>query len=501
MMKKYSYLPGFALVMIALARTFIVQRWDTTGLALAGIGAAIIVASVVINWREVREWFGDPRGVFAMNTGISLVVLFMILVLLNIAAWLRPANVDLTAAGRNTLTPGTRTFLATITKNVTFREFGRTRDPRVEQLLASFTSENRHITMSFVDAERTPAEARKYQIRRPGTILVMAGDKYRQVETPTEPALVTALLQVLSDKRPSVCFTTGSGEHGLKDEGATGLSRFVDQLRVSNFEVELLNLLSSDVPRGCAAVIVAGRQRELEPKEFDRLTDYATAGGRVAVLIDPAPAVSLAGWLLPWGIIADSKGVVVDTSGASQTIGGGPETPLAMSYGDHPVTRAFDLATMYDGVRPLGVGPSEHGGQPIALAFSGPRSYERSATSSDERAALRPGPLPMAVATSAGVQAGPPVRRSDEVRIIAFGDSDFVTNALIGRQGNRDLSLRIVSWLVGEAEAKIVNVGERQNRRVELTQTATGWMYLINIVLLPLVPLVAGIIVFIRSRR
>jgi hypothetical protein len=501
MMKKYSYLPGLLLALAAVARTFIVQRWDATGVALAAVGAAIMATSLVVNRREVREWFADPRGVFAVNTGMSLVVLFLILVLANVAAWFRPSSVDLTAAGRNTLTPGTRTFLATVAKDVTLREFGRTRDPRVEQLLGSFVSANRHITMSFVDADRMPGEARKYQIRRPGTILVMAGEKYRQVETPTEPALVTALLQVLSDKRPSVCFTTGNGEHGLTDAGSTGLSRLVDLLRVSNFDVELANLLSADVPRGCAAVIVAGRQRELEATEFERLTDYATAGGRVAILIDPSPAVSLAEWLLPWGIIADSQGVVVDESGAAQSIGGGPETPLAMSYGDHAVTHAFDLATMYDGVRPLGIGPPERGGEPIALALSGPRSYERSARSSAPKAALRQGPLAIAVATSAGVQAGPPARRSDEVRILAFGDSDFVTNAMIGRQGNRELVLRVVSWLVGEEEARIVNVGDRQNRRVELTQSAAGWLYLINMLLLPLLPLLAGIVVFIRSRR
>jgi ABC-type uncharacterized transport system involved in gliding motility auxiliary subunit len=221
----------------------------------------------------------------------------------------------------------------------------------------------------------------------------------------------------------------------------------------------------------------------------------------VAILIDPAPAVSLADWLLPWGIVADSRDTVVDTSGASQTVGGGPDMPLAMSYGDHPITRAFDLATMYDRVRPLGIGPSERGGRPIALARSGPGSFARAAGVGAAQAPPRPGPLTLAVATSAGVQARPPMRRSDEVRIVAFGDSDFLSNAVLMRQGNRDLVLRTISWLVGEAEATTVNVGERQNRRVELTRRASAWMYLVHVVLLPLVPLVAGIVVFLRARR
>jgi ABC-type uncharacterized transport system involved in gliding motility auxiliary subunit len=94
-----------------------------------------------------------------------------------------------------------------------------------------------------------------------------------------------------------------------------------------------------------------------------------------------------------------------------------------------------------------------------------------------------------------------PKRKSDQSRVVVFGDSDFASNALLQRQGNRDLVLRVVSWLAGEDEAKVVNVGERQNRRTEITGRTAAWMLLINIVLLPLVPVIAGIVVFIRGKR
>ena len=79
--------------------------------------------------------------------------------------------------------------------------------------------------------------------------------------------------------------------------------------------------------------------------------------------------------------------------------------------------------------------------------------------------------------------------------------SNRASSGFLGRQGNATFMLRAVSWLVGEAEATIVSVQDRENRRIDLTERQRVWMYLVNVGLLPLIPLVAGVIVFIRSRR
>ena len=57
------------------------------------------------------------------------------------------------------------------------------------------------------------------------------------------------------------------------------------------------------------------------------------------------------------------------------------------------------------------------------------------------------------------------------------------------RQGNRDFFLRALAWLIGEQEATIVAVESRENRRIELTEGTRAWMYIVNVGLLPLLPL------------
>jgi ABC-type uncharacterized transport system involved in gliding motility auxiliary subunit len=88
-----------------------------------------------------------------------------------------------------------------------------------------------------------------------------------------------------------------------------------------------------------------------------------------------------------------------------------------------------------------------------------------------------------------------------EGRLVVFGDSDVITNAYLNRQGNRDLALRVVAWLAGEEEARSVSLGDRQNRRTSLTERTRTWMYVVNLGLLPLLPLVAGLVQLIRARR
>lgn len=503
-LKRYLFLPGAALAMFASVRFAATAHWDGLNTGLAAAAAAILVFAAVWNRREIKEWLRDPRGVFVVNTAISTAALFAVLVFVNILAWYRPARVDLTESGRNTVSAETRSILNKLSRDVRLQQFGRSRDPRLDQFLAAFDQSSPRVTVEFVDADRQPREAQKYGVLKNGTVVASSGDKYRRVDNPTEQALVTALLQVTSDVERRICFVTGHGEHGLADEGAKGLSKLAEWLQASNFTVDRVSLLERDVPAACAALVIAGPRQEPEPSEVARLTAYATAAGRVALLIDPAPGIALAEWLEERGV-RPGKGIVVDTSGAGQTVGGGPQTPLALAYADHPITRGFEIATIFDWARPLEViDRPALGGRPVAFAQTSERSFEEmdvvdQALKFDANRDRR-GPLALAVATSVNVVKGS-ARPEDESRLVVFGDSDFIANGFLNRQGNATLFLRTVSWLVGEAEATIVSAQDRENRRNTLTEEQRVWMYAVNIGLLPMIPLVLGVIVFFRSRR
>ena len=52
----------------------------------------------------------------------------------------------------------------------------------------------------------------------------------------------------------------------------------------------------------------------------------------------------------------------------------------------------------------------------------------------------------------------------------------------------------MIAWLAGDEEARVVAASERQNRRVPLTERRRTWMYVVNLGLLPLLPLAAWLV-------
>jgi len=130
-----------------------------------------------------------------------------------------------------------------------------------------------------------------------------------------------------------------------------------------------------------------------------------------------------------------------------------------------------------------------------------PRSYSTASTEAQPRfdpaRGDTQGPLTLAAATALGASSRP----AQQARLVVYGDSDFIANSFLARQGNRDFFLRALAWLLGEEEATVVAVDARENRRIELTEQMRAWMYIVNLGVLPLLPLTAGVIVFIRSRR
>jgi ABC-type uncharacterized transport system involved in gliding motility auxiliary subunit len=498
--RRYLAIPGALLLITAFIRAATLVQWDRTGFVLAAAGAAIVLITIVWNRQDVIEWVRDPRGVFAVTTGIAVACFVAVLVLLNIAVWYNPWSIDLTASGRNEVSDETRRLLQRLEAPVALRQFGRTSDPAVEALLRGFERESRRIRVEFVDVDRDRQLAVRYGVVKLGTVVVVAGDRFRKVEDANEQALVTAVVQATSNREPVVCFVTGHGERGLADTGSGGLALLAATLSAGNYRSEPISLLEDAVRPDCAAVVIAGPTQPFAAAEMGRLDAYYSGHGRVAILLEPDPAPSFVDWLRPRGFEPGS-GAIVDTSGAGQSVGGGPRTPLALRYHDHPVTRGFEIATMYDGARPLRViEQPDFGGKPFALAETGPRSF---VTSSDDSAVVLhegkdiPGPVTLAGAIAAGANA-----RSDrESRLVVVGDADFVSNTWLRRQGNRDFFLRALAWLIGEQEATIVAVESRENRRIDMTQGTRAWMYIVNVGLLPLVPLLAGIVVYLRNRR
>jgi len=500
-MKKYAFLPGAVMAVAGVVWAAVALTWNAASITLGVGGVLACGVGLSLNWKEIREWFRDPRGVFAVNTTFSALLLVAILGLVNASTALRPVKFDLTASGRNTLATETRTLLARLTADVSLKQFGRTPDPKVDDLLRAFAGESQHLKPEFVDAEKSIQQAREYGVLKNGTVVVDFKGKFRKIEQVTETSLVTAILQVTSTVEPMVCVAQGDGERGFEDDGSTGLSQLVTALKASNYRTSMISLLEGDAPRVCNVLLVAGVEPGFGAARIDRVNRFFLTGGRVVFTIDPPVASDIVAWLRPYGVGVGS-GIIIDNSPSGRQVGSGPEMPLGVSYNSHPITRGFNIATIYDRAVPLTVERQEVG-IPVPLVATGAGSFERIGPAGQQTpqgdGREQAGKLTLAIAVTAP-RASQAVGMA-EPRLVVFGDSDWLTNSALGRQGNRDLALRVVAWLAGEEEAHIVASGDRENRRITMTEKMRTTMYLVNLLFLPLIPFVAGVIHLLRSRK
>ena len=493
-MRKFAFLPGALMVVAAVLWASFTLRWSApVGVLLVG-GILALAVGVAANWRGVREWSGDPRGIFALNTALSTLLLVAALVLVNALVGLRGVSFDWTEAGRNTLAPETVALVQGLGVEVVLKQMGRPADPTSRDLLGAVAAQSSRVRVETVDIDASPGEARRYGVTRAGSVVVKSGPRFRRIDAVTEPALASAILQVSSAVAPRGCFVAGEGGHGLSDTSSQGLSGLVSVLTASNYQVAPVSLLEDEIPADCSAVVIAGAPNGLAADALTRLDAYLARGGRLLLALDPPVGPRIASFIARFGITA-GQGVIIETSSAGRAVGAGPENPISFVYHDHPITRGFDQRTIFGRAVPLGITPTEIG-VPTPLASTADTAFERldlvSQATEFREGRDRRGPFALAVATS--IPRGSRDAALPEPRLIVTGDSDFLANGLITWTANRDLAVRMVAWLSGVDEVRVVAASERQNRRIPLTERRRTWMYVVNLLLLPLLPLAAWVV-------
>lgn len=84
--------------------------------------------------------------------------------------------------------------------------------------------------------------------------------------------------------------------------------------------------------------------------------------------------------------------------------------------------------------------------------------------------------------------------------MVAIGDADFASNALLGFQGNQDFFLNTVAWLAQDADLISIRPKEPEDQRLFLTRTQQRLVSLLALAFLPGAFVVLGIANWWRRR-
>lgn len=465
--------------------------------------------------------------------GLALVVL------LTMITARRDVRFDLTEGQRRTLSAQTRMVLGLIERPIEMVAFYQDvpqERQRLRDLVERYREFTSHLELEFIDLDRRPDLAEVYQITVNGTVLLIDGDLRVRVLDPDEAALTSALVRLVRSDPPVVMFVVGHGESSVEDDSAGGWSAAATVLADQNLDLRVLSTAVIErVPRETDLVVLAGPQSELTVHERTVLVDFLLRGGSLLAMLEPFGTPTADSLVAMLGVVAE-PGFVVDTSPEQSNLTNQGDPRIVLAIGgdrDHPITRGFSYNTLYPLARALGsIQPPAPGVRATRLVTTQPETWIETDPLQVARGEPRfdpgldrPGPHALGFAVELDLRLYHPdatnvvgvdrtmlelwegmidlrdparadsvrvgddllaVELPDRARAVVVGDADFASNANLRVQGNGELLLAMVMWLLEQEDRIAVTVGPDLNDPVLLEADQLAAVRWVGSVLVPL---------------
>jgi ABC-type uncharacterized transport system involved in gliding motility auxiliary subunit len=517
---------GVALILAAVAIRFLRPEWDRYAYWSAWAGLVCVLVYVLTQWREIAGAFRRRQTRLGTLTAASVLIVLGILVAINYLGSRQNKRWDLTKSGEFTLSAQTQNILARLDAPLKITAFEKgTELARFKDRLPEYGFASKQVSIDYVDPDVKPALARQYQVQSYGTVVFEYKGRTERVVGDSEQDLTNGIIKVVSGAKKTIYFLQGHGERDPNSSERPGYAAIKGALERENYGVERLALIQAGaVPEAATALVVAGPTSDLLPPELAAIETYLGKGGKLLLLLDPpasgaAPALPLLeGLAKQWGA-TPGRDVVVDASGLGQLIGSSYDTPVAVSYPQHPINERFDTITAFPLARSITAETGAGGVTAQAIVQTSERSWAEADIDSvtakegpkldEAKGGDRRGPLAVGAAASQPVKtpeaekpadAKPADAKPPETRVVVMGDSDFASNMAINISGNRDFFMNIVGWLSQQENLIAIRPKEAGDSRLTLTNDQARRIAWLALLVVPGLILAMGVSTWWRRR-
>lgn len=467
--------------------------WQVGLPLLAGLAAGLAWLVMLLT-AQLATFRSQGRAVGGLNAIFSSVVFFGICAVVYAFFGLGGISMDLTKEGRRDLEPQTIQVLQTMNKPIEITCFFLASDDDLikiarEKTLRFLDECQEHSTLLNVTEEDPQVAVEKWEAKGitraspQGTVVIECGERSRVLTlSGASPRLeerdfTNALISLLRDSEPKVCFLTGHGERRAEEGGPQGGSALTDLLKRESYQAEsiAIKLTEPVVPVDCDVLVINNPTADFQPPEIDALEEYVARGGRILLMMDPWIRVGTGTegeQLRPWlekrlGIVVGSDVVVaeerqealqVELNADSGTFSEADrEAPYNGCYAkDHPITRAFDQPMLLQIARTAGiVEKAPEKVTVVGLLRTGPEFWAETDVAGlreTQKASRGEGEQrgPLILASAASVQTEVPIEGANakrEARVLVVGDSSISANDTIQIPGNVNFLLNAIAWL------------------------------------------------------
>jgi ABC-type uncharacterized transport system involved in gliding motility auxiliary subunit len=476
---------------------------------LTWAGLALIVIGIAARGPDLVKSLGARRLKYGSNSLIYVILVAAILGGINWMASRYPKRLDVSKEQRFSLSEQTRKILGGLKSDITLTYVQRNAAsaPTAKDVLREYQAASPRVKVEYVDPLKEPGKARALDVAQLPTIVVALGDRREKILSQGEQDITNAILKLTREVKKTICFASGEGERDFDDPSERGYSGVRSAMTSSQYEVKKVVLLQEQkVPAECTVLVVAGPERDLLPEAAGYVKTFVRAGGKAMLMADPiekTPSPNYESIFTEFGVTADAD-VIVDASGVGQLFGTGPFMPIVTEYPYHEVSKdlkgtmsAFDMARSMTPITPAPEGVIV---QELAKTLA--QSWGEADTSLKEPIEFSDkdtrGPLNLAAAitVSAPSVAAEPAAPSDpatmpssetkkEGRIIAVGDSNFGSNALLTFQANQDLFMNMIAWLAQDSDLISIRPKDPDVHRLDLNRVQQRNLLIFSLLLLP----------------
>lgn len=415
------------------------------------------------------------------------------------------AEIDWTAGNRNTLTAASVQQLKAMQGPVTVYAFVYAADESrrsITQDLERYKRAKPDFSIEFIDPAAQPQKAAEYKVQQPGELVLEFQGRRENLKSTAEDQITAALQRLTFAGEQWVVFLEGHGERSIADaQDQAAFSHFAAVLQDKGLKVRGLNLVKTpSIPENTSVLVIAAPQNQLLAGEIKLIDEYAAKGGDLLWLAEPDRPAGLAPLAKTLGI-AWQDGFVIDPVAQQLGLPGGFYVPA--EYPENTVTRGLKDLTIFPLARSL-TAVKDSGWQAQDLLKTVEGSWlETGHVDADTPIAQDgkdiPGPL------TAGLTATRSTKGADgkdhQQRIAAIGDSDFLSNAFLGEQGNQTFGVSLIQWLAARDSQINIDIPKAPDIAMVMPNWAITLIVLFFVIVLPLALLGFGVMRWIVRRR
>ena len=484
----------------------------------AALGLLLIGAYFATNLGEFGQFASRRSTFYLVSTIATVLVVLVALVAVNYVVVKKGKSWDLTSKKIFTLSPQTRSTLGSLKEKVRAYAFLAPSDPdyeQVDRLLQRYREQAPdRFEVVFKDPRKAPDLAQKYQLREGQTTLVLtrgSGDKENHTTVSvsngvTEQDLTNALIKLNAVGEQKVYFTTGHGEWPLEPSeprDPASLSELRKTLLQEGYLPNTVNLADAKaVPKDAALVVVAGAKSKFGKGEAEQLGKYLEQGGRMLYFAEAGAEPGLDPLLARYGVQVD-PGLVADDVYAVDS----PYLVVSHFFGDTELARDLKKA-QYNlqfptarGLTALKEGLAE-GTEVAPVLTTSPNGFEvRNPVENPHRqSGDKAGSIPLILQSTRKVGSGDG-KRNDEMRLVAFGDSEILVDPNWGDEPNRNMVMNAFAWATSQVQKITIRPPDRDISTIDLDAPRLARIRFLATDLVPFGLLGVGLAIWLNRRN